>query len=346
MKARSSPSLRSLAKLAGVHHTTVSRALRNDPRVPEETRRRLCALAKAEGYRPDALISRCMIALQRGRRRAAPEVLGLLTSTTRMNEGNEPFRAFCRTISQRADELGYLVDEIWTGAPGMTSARVAKVLRARGIEGLIIPPNYASGGGHLSIDLSDLAVVQHCHSIWRPQLHRVEPHNFQNMMAAMREVVRRKYRRIGMVLFLGLDRLTGHEWEGAYHYYHATCPHLIRLKQPMFVCQGFDDEGLLRWVKAQKPDVLIGAFSHHVAFFQKNGFRIPEDLGLVSTSVNPWDTPMAGIDIRAEEIDRAAVDMVVAQINRHEKGIPKVARQILIEGVWRDGPTVRAPSPA
>lgn len=45
--------------------------------------------------------------------------------------------------------------------------------------------------------------------------------------------------------------------------------------------------------------------------------------------------------MRAEDIDRAAVDMVVAQINRNEKGIPKISRQIVVQGVWRDGPPIR-----
>jgi len=48
------------------------------------------------------------------------------------------------------------------------------------------------------------------------------------------------------------------------------------------------------------------------------------------------------LDMRAEEIDRASVDVVVDQLNRHEMGVPKIPRHTLIEGIWRDGPTVRA----
>jgi len=327
--------------MAGVHHTTLSRALRDDPRLSVETRRNLKALAEAEGYRPDAMIARGMMAMQRGRAQSKPEVLGLLTSTTRMGEGEEPFRAFCRTISNRAAELGYRIDELWAGEPNMTTARMNKIIWSRGIEGIIIPPNYSRAGKHLSLNLAHLAVVQHCHAIWRPQLHRVEPHNFQNMLTVMRELTRRKYRRIGLVQLLGLNRATGHEWEGAYHYYHATHPQLDRLTHPTFDSEGFDDAGLLKWVKAEKPDVIVGPSAGHLEFFRKNGYRIPEDLGVVSMSVNAWEVPLAGINMRTEEIDRAAVDVVVGQINRNERGIPKVPRHVLIEGVWQNGPTVR-----
>lgn len=335
------PTLRSLAKEAGVHHTTFSRALRNDPKLPEETRARLQALAEKKGYRADALVTRYMTALQRGKSNGSLESIGLLTSVTRMGEGNEPFQAFCQTISRRAGELGYRIEELWMNEPEMTTARMNKIIRARGIEGLIIPPNFATGGSHLSLDLSNLAVVLHHHAVWRPQLHRVESNDFQNMLTVMKALRRKKYRRIGLVLLMDLSRATGHEREGAYHYYHAMHSDLMKLANPTFCCKGFDDEGLLKWVKAEKPDVVVGVMPDHADFFRSHGIRVPEDLGCVATSVNSWDPPTAGIDMRAEDIDRAAVDVVVAQINRNEKGVPKIPRQIVVEGVWRDGPTVR-----
>lgn len=335
----SRPTLRTLAIAAGVHHTTLSRALRNDPRIPESTRTRLQNLAKEAGYRPDALVTRCMTALQRGKSGRDLEALGLLTSRTRLGEGEGPFRAFCRHIALRADELGYRIEEIWAGEPGLTVARIDKMIMARGIEGLIIPPDFQVPGGHLRLDLTHLATVLHSHAVWRPQLHRVEAHNFQNMLLVMKALYHRGYRRIGLMLFMNLAEITGHEWEGAYHYYHQR--HRDLEKVPVFFSKVFDDPALLKWVKLERPEVIVGTFPYHPEIFRKEGFRVPEDLGCVSMGVYPWDPPSAGLDMRAEEIDRAAVDVVVAQINRHEKGVPKTPRDILIEGVWHEGPTVR-----
>lgn len=334
----SPPTLRSLAEKAGVHHTTFSRALRNDARLPEATRRRLQAIAAVAGYRLDALTSRYMTALQRGKQGQRHEILGLLTATARFRQGSEPFQAFCRNITERASEMGYRIDELWAAEPGMTSARLNKIIRTRGIEGIIIPPNF--GESHLHIDFAHLACVLHSHAVWRPRLHRVEAHNFQNMLLVMRELLRRKYRRIGLMLFQGLNRATGHEWEGAYHFYHAQHPALARI--PVFVSPGFDDEGLLKWVKKHRPEVIVGAYPYHPDFFRQAGFRVPEELGCVSMGVHPWDPPTAGLDMLAPAIDRACVDVVVSQINRNEKGVPSVPRDILIEGTWHDGPTVRA----
>lgn len=332
------PTLRFLAKKAGVHHTTFSRALRNDPRLPEVTRRRLQFLAAAEGYRSDALAARYMTALQRGKAGQTQETIGLLTSTNRLAPPAEPFQAFCRNISQRASELGYRIEELWAAEPGMTTKRLNKIINTRRVEGIIISPDF--GARHIHLDLSNVASVLHSHALWRPRLHRVEAHNFQNMLLIMRELLRRKYQRIGLMLFQGIAEATGHEWEGAYHYYHARHPRLARI--PVFASKGFEDEQLLQWTKTHRPEVIVGAYPYHADFFRKNGFRVPEELGCISMGVHPWDPPTAGLDMRAVAIDRAAIDVVVSQLNRNEKGIPDVPREILIEGTWHEGPTIRA----
>ena len=40
----------------------------------------------------------------------------------------------------------------------------------------------------------------------------------------------------------------------------------------------------------------------------------------------------------------AAVDLVAAQLNRNERGLPKSERTTLIQAEWRDGTTIR-PAP-
>ncbi|MDD5350078.1 MAG: LacI family DNA-binding transcriptional regulator, partial [Chthoniobacteraceae bacterium] len=49
--------LRDVAAKAGVHHTTASRALKNDPRVCPETLAKIKAIAEQMGYTPDPMLS-------------------------------------------------------------------------------------------------------------------------------------------------------------------------------------------------------------------------------------------------------------------------------------------------
>jgi len=68
-------SLRQLAKLCGVSATTVSRGLRDDPRVHSETRAQIKALASAHSYRPNRLVE----AVFTGRARMMAVVVSDLT---------------------------------------------------------------------------------------------------------------------------------------------------------------------------------------------------------------------------------------------------------------------------
>ncbi len=53
-------SIKDIARLAGVSHSTVSRALAGNPRIPEATRSRILSLASELGYTP-SLIARSLV---------------------------------------------------------------------------------------------------------------------------------------------------------------------------------------------------------------------------------------------------------------------------------------------
>jgi len=61
----------------------------------------------------------------------------------------------------------------------------------------------------------------------------------------------------------------------------------------------------------------------------------------MSMSLIPECGTMSGINLNAWELDRALVDVVVAQITANEYGVPKHPRTTLIQGFWRNGNSVR-----
>ena len=73
------PTLREIARRAGVSHTTISLSLRNHPSIPERTRVRLRRLADRLGYRSNVLVSALMSQVRQKQHKSAPEVVGFLT---------------------------------------------------------------------------------------------------------------------------------------------------------------------------------------------------------------------------------------------------------------------------
>jgi hypothetical protein len=69
------------------------------------------------------------------------------------------------------------------------------------------------------------------------------------------------------------------------------------------------------------------------------GYLVPNDIGLASLSVLDGNAD-AGIYQNSEEIGSAAAETLILMINRNHIGIPKIFREILIEGKWTDGMTL------
>jgi hypothetical protein len=69
--------------------------------------------------------------------------------------------------------------------------------------------------------------------------------------------------------------------------------------------------------------------------------RVPADIGFVHLNCYDESGRFAGIYQNGAAIGVAATDMVIAMINRNERGIPELPRSLLIEGTWVEGQTVR-----
>jgi hypothetical protein len=54
---------------------------------------------------------------------------------------------------------------------------------------------------------------------------------------------------------------------------------------------------------------------------------------------DPKDRGFAGIDQKSDLVGAAAVDLVVDQLHRNERGVPALQKLVLIEGVWVEGAT-------
>ena len=61
------PNMQQIADAAGVSKSAVSLALRNDPRIPESTRKRIQTVADKMGYRRNPVVDSLMTQLRSGR---------------------------------------------------------------------------------------------------------------------------------------------------------------------------------------------------------------------------------------------------------------------------------------
>jgi LacI family transcriptional regulator len=343
-RAANRPTLRLLAEKAGLSIAAVSLALRDHPSIPESTCARVKRLAAAAGYRPDPEIGKLMAYLRQRREVRTTAALGLLTMfpDPRPWESNPILRRHLAGATERAQQLGYRLVDFWRNTPGMTAERLRGILQARGIEGLVIlgTPTWVES---IDFDLGRFACATIGYSVRMP-IHRSSPHQYEELLQALRRLEQLGYRRPGLILSENSDRRTLQHYSSAFLRWQwgRARDQLVPLEvQPQL---GYDE--FKRWFTAGRPDVVIAQAPEapiYLEWLRKLGRPAPARCGFVSLDVDPTlDFVCSGIRQNCEMAAAAAVDLVVAQIQRRERGLPTLPKVVLIEGTWVDGVTTRA----
>lgn len=334
-------SLRDLAAKLNVSHTTVSLALRNSPRITAAVRKRVQREARKAGYFSDPTVSTLMARLRTIRTSAVRETLGLITAwSTRQGwrEAPNPAR-FLAGAERRAQETGFTLEEFWLREPAMTSRRMSRILRARGIRGLILCP-LPSAGGKLALEWGHFCCVTKGLTVQHPPVHRVVSSHYEDMHLVMVELARREYRRTGLVLGEAMNERVDRAWLASFLLHQLDAPEGDRV--PPLITRAADAEGeFVRWFLAHRPEVILYTEQPVPAWLEGLKLKVPQDVGLVHLDWSPHLGSLAGIDSAPELKGMAAIDLLIGQLQANELGTPKHEKIIAVRGHWVDGESLR-----
>jgi DNA-binding LacI/PurR family transcriptional regulator len=330
--------MKDVATKAGVSASTVCRALGMDPQIPETTRKRIKKTADALGYRPNPLLS--AFARERRGKTAGSEIttLAYITQFSTADEWvNNPFYGpMFEGAKEQAGRNGYKLEHFWMSEPGMTGERLGRILHNRGIMGLCIAPTPAVSS-RMSLDWDRFSCVTIGYSLLRPILHRTAPHHFHAIMTAGRKLWRLGYRRIGLALYDRTSRRVDDLWlAGAL---------LTQQLQPEAPLQPFlfnDDtlKNVAKWVTDQRIEVVLSDNQYALHELQRQGIQAPGDVDYATLNWIRSEPEIAGINQLPDSIGASAIDLLIAQIQRGERGIPKIPVTSMVEGIWVNGPSL------
>ncbi|WPJ95054.1 LacI family DNA-binding transcriptional regulator [Coraliomargarita algicola] len=334
--------IRDIAQLAKVSPATVSLALRNNPRISEGTRKRVQRIAIDCGYRVNPMISSLM-SHQRATRKKVTFVASLAFITpTRLGTITEaPWDApadIFRSAKARAAALGYALEEIPYREEGIGPHRLEQILASRNISGLIVH-HLSDLSELLGIDWSKYSLVSAGSATHSPRLHHVSSDHYQNMALAMEKVRSLGYRRPGLCIRPFLDEMTSHRYVAAYLLAQQRLDSCDRISP--LVCSESDEATFSHWIRDHKPDVVLCGNYRVQSWVERAGFRVPAQVGFVHLDVSPSKSDCSGILQNRMLIGATAINVVVAENLRNERGLSESAMATLIEGDWVEGQTVR-----
>ncbi len=312
-------SIKDIAKAAGVSHTTVSRALRDDPRISEQTRNLVHRLATEMGYSPSAIA--------RGLATGKTNTVGMVVTTI-----SDPFVApIAQGTERKVMEAGYSLILSQSGADPDRELAAVRLLRERRVDGVIVT---ASRVGELYTPLlSELKVpiVLINNQKEGGYLHSIYVDDFAGAKMAVGLLIDLGHRDIAYIACPERERSNRNRMNG---YKAALESRGISVNERLILqLEGKDD--MARGAAAveeilsldERPTALfcyndmtaIGALQA----LHESGVRVPEDISIVGFD----DVPISSVVCPAlttvaqpkEEMGVKAMEMLLALIEGEER---------------------------
>ncbi len=334
-----SVSMADVAKAASVSKNAVSLALRGDPQISENTRRRIEEVAKKLGYRRNPVVGELMARLHSGGPRRFRSSIALVNAhSDKLAFRRHPtIPIYVEGCRRRAEELGYRIDEFWLNEPAFTPERWNKIFKARGIPGGVIVGLMNEN----RIQQNFLPVVEQMPFVVTgvrtrdPALPFACVDHHMVALHAFEKALQLGYKRPGLVLDESIDALVEHRFTAGYRTGQQLVPHSRRLKPYLFTGKKHMPS-FASWLCGQRPDVIFTLYNETRAWIQKASAEYPEKVDLIQYEWRASHPGIPGIDQHNDLAGQAAVDMLVGMLHRGERGVPEFSRATLINPTWVD----------
>lgn len=338
MPAQKSPSIRQIADAMGLSKATVANSLNGSDTVAAATLASVREMAAKMGYRHNPMVGAFMSAMRRSQRSAFQGVIAIVEILEPERPQHGPFhRELHKGCEARAGELGFKTEFYQLTPTKLTPERLSSILKARGIRGLILlptwrPPEFSR------FDWSSITGVYADYITSEPVLNAVCCDHYRSIFDLLRRLESRGYRRPGLVLEKGRDERVHLRVSAALR----TFPTAARRKpvNPLFAPE-LDAGTFARWLKRERPDVVLGHDPEILDWIEALGLGVPDDLGFVALNLAKVKKPCAALNLHADQIGRCSVEILIGQIQRQAWGMPRFPTTTTLIGEFVDGETLR-----
>jgi DNA-binding LacI/PurR family transcriptional regulator len=334
--------LRDIAKATGVHFTTVGLALRHDPRVEPGTAAKVQATARALGYTHNAMLSALSAYRRNQQHRFAGTLAYVLNYRLETYEGNLAEQTLRSSVTAYAKSQGFALEIFQiTGHVPTAGLQVSRILQARGIQGVLLPPRLPTPGPMPDLEWEHFSTVAVGYSITNVAAHRVCIHHAYNMRLCLLQLRERGYRRIGLVMQQDFSRRSLGIMLGSYLAEQYALPASQQVTP--LIPQEVNKAALSKWLKSQRVDCVVmpGYPLEMCEWIKKLGYDVPNEMGVCLISRFGKSEDIAGIDEQNDLLGIAAGKSVVSLLQHNESGLPAYPLYTMVEGRWIDAPTVR-----
>tara|TARA_R100000027_G_scaffold67677_1_gene67656 strand:- start:1210 stop:2262 length:1053 start_codon:yes stop_codon:yes gene_type:complete len=312
---------------------TVSRAFQPNSKIAKKTREAVLEIADRVGYSPDPMVTELMSSFAGRRDLTYRETLAALwwpgRWASRNSEGSYSNHLWVG-LNASAKEHGCRIEHHQV-SEDQSQDHLDRILKVRGIRGVILTPPPSSPANPPALDWSRFSCVTIGSSLIQPDLHRAEPSHFKSFCKVLREVQLLNFRNPCLLLDQDLEERMSRAYTGAFSAWEDSTS--IRIYHQSWRAAAPD---LSPWLRQHKPDLIIGDTMNWLRV-------IPEEFSqtaFVSMDTPLPDGPVSGIYQNTANIAESAIDLLIQLRHRNETGIPEYPRSLLSIGKWVEGKSI------
>jgi DNA-binding LacI/PurR family transcriptional regulator len=247
-----------------------------------------------------------------------------------------------RGASAAAAERGYVCEPVWLFEPGLSPARLSRILYTRNFQGILVAP-LPVDRSRVDFDWSKFAGVSLDYSLADPVLHRVVDDHAYGIERVLAETTRLGYRRPGLVLRASQDVRTHHSRLGVFLVHRNLQPGWDEVKPLILPEDRWDGPLFTAWLERERPDVVLTEEPALPAHVHSLGVRVPEQLGIAFFHKEHPARHLSGLQINSREVGAIAAGILLRMIETNQRGEVAVPLTTLVQAYsWHRGRTLRA----
>ena len=312
--------IKDIARMANVSHTTVSRALNNKSRIKNETKEKILAIAKELKYRPN-FIARSLVMKK-------TKTLGLVIT----NIANPFYTELAQGIEATVRGLGYNIIFCSTHSDLSTEKHYIDMLRSKGVDGIIFSSAHMDDPNILVLAEEAFPIVlvnrRTYHPIVREKVDYVGIDNILGGFLAVEHLIRLGHQRIGIIggsseSSVGFERLEGGKRALSTYGLEAMGDYFL---EGDFL-KGSGYRGGKEFLKMAEPPTAIFATNDYMALgtyqaIVEEGQKVPENIALIGFNDIEF-TAIKGVELttigqKKYEMGALAVKILVEKIEGGE----------------------------
>ena len=328
-----------ICRLAGgCHPSTVSLALRNHPGISEPVRTLIQKIARKIGYRRDPLLDAFNLHRTQGAAHKDLPVIAFVTDFPTISSlGASPrHRALWQGATTAAQTLFHRVEFFSLTAGNMSAKRLDAVLRARGINGMVVAA-LRTDAKFLDFAWERFSTVKIGCGALEPPGYTVEAALLPGVRLALRHMYSLGYRHVGLVTMSGSETQRNDLLQAGVLCEHDRLPRAERV-HPLIL--GSSAAAVRDWLSRFEVDAILAEQTPHQQLISMIGRGRVKNLGWACTDVAGAASNVAGMVVDYEALGSVAVEQVVGLLRAHQRGFVREVSTTFVPVAWRNGETL------